>query len=265
MLIVGELINTSRKQIREAVLNRDAALIGEIAAKQAQAGAGYIDVNCGSLNDTELEVMTWLVEAILQKVEMPLCIDSPDPRVLEAGLAACRFGQPMINSISGENERYRAVLPLAQKYRAKLVVLCMDDSGMPDTAAERLAVAEKIVGQLLQDGIPADDIYLDPLIKPVGTNDKAGIEALQGIRLIRERFPDVHLICGLSNISFGLPQRKVLNQAFMIQTMAMGMDAYILDPLDKAMMSFFYASRVLVGRDEYCMKYIKAYRKGILS
>jgi cobalamin-dependent methionine synthase I len=209
--------------------------------------------------------MGWLTETIQQQVQLPLCIDSPDPQVIAAGLAACRFGQPMINSISGETERYRAILPLALQYRAKVVALCMDDSGMPETAGQRLLMAEKIIDRLLADGMPADDIYLDPLIKPVGTNDQAGIEALSGMRLIKEKYPAVHLICGLSNISFGLPQRKVLNQAFMIQAMAMGMDAYILDPLDKTMMGFYHASRVLLGQDEFCMQYIRAYRKGLYS
>lgn len=265
MLIVGELVNTSRKQIRAAAETRDSATIKDVAQSQLIAGADYIDVNCGSLLGTEPETMRWLVETIQEQVQIPLCIDSPNPYAIEAGLSLCRFGQPMINSISGEEERYKTILPFVLHYKAKVVALCMDDFGMPESAIERLQVADKVVGSLLKDGVPADDIYLDPLIKPVGTNDQAGRAALDGIRMIKERYPDVHLICGLSNISFGLPQRKILNQTFLIQAMTMGMDAYILNPLDKAMMGFFHASRVLLGQDEYCMKYIQAYRKGLYA
>ncbi len=263
MLIVGELINTSRKSIREAVENRDAAYIRDIAGKQVQAGAGYIDVNCGTLLDSEAEVMGWLVETVQEAVQAPLCIDSPDPKTLDTGLSLARFGQPVINSISGEKERYEAVLPLALKYKAKVIALCMDDGGMPVTAGDRMRVVRKLVPDLVCAGVPMGDIYLDPLIIPVGTSDQAGSEVLETIRRIKAEFPEVHIICGLSNVSYGLPNRKLLNQAFMIQTMTAGMDAYILDPLDHTMMGFYYASQALLGKDEFCMNYLSAYRNGL--
>ncbi len=265
MLIVGELINTSRKAIKPAVEERNTAFIQDIARKQVKAGAHYVDVNCGTMVHNEPETMEWLVKTIQQAVTAPLCLDTPNPRAMEAGLALATNGQPMVNSITAEKERFQAILPLILKYRAKVVALCMDDMGMPGTAEERIAVVRRLVADLTAAGVPEDDIYLDPLVKPISTGDRFGWDVLETVRFIKSEFPGVHAICGLSNISYGLPNRKVLNQSFMIQTMTCGMDAYILDPLDEIMMGFVYASQVLLGRDPYCMQYLTAHRQGLYS
>lgn len=265
MLIVGELINTSRKLIKEAVANKDADYIRDIAVKQAEAGAGYVDVNCGTLVHGEAEAMAWLAGLLNEAVEAPLCIDSPNPEALKAGLELARRGQPMVNSITAEKDRFASVLPLVLQYKAKVVALCMDDGGMPDTAEQRIGIVNKLVKDLTGAGIPLDDIYLDPLVKPVSISDGAGLEVLDTLRYIRAEYPSVHIICGLSNVSYGLPNRKVLNQMFMVQTMTAGMDAYILDPLDRAMMGFYYASQALLGKDPFCGQYLDAYRSGIYN
>jgi 5-methyltetrahydrofolate--homocysteine methyltransferase len=263
VLIIGELINTSRRAINEAVESKDAGYIQKIAQAQFEAGATYIDVNCGTKIEREPEIMEWLVNVIQDAVEAPLCIDSPDPKVLEVGLALCKYGQPMINSISDEKVRFDEVLPLAIKYKAKLVALCMDDTGMPETADDRMKVVDSLYAKLTQAGIPEEYLYFDPLVKPVGSVDQAGLEVLETVKLIKAKYPNVHFACGLSNISFGLPNRKVLNRLLVAQTMALGMDGYILDPLDKAMMGVIYAGKVLLGQDPYCMNYIKAHRRGL--
>ena len=263
MLIVGESINSSRKEINSAVGERDAAFIKELAQKQVDAGAHYLDVNCGTKVFNEPETMVWLVETILEQVQIPLCIDSPNPKAIAAALPLLKNCQPMINSITAEKKRFQDILPLVLEYRTKIVALCMDDSGMPETSSDRLKVAEGLVKELTAAGVKHDDIYLDPLVKPISTSDKAGIEVLQTIENIRQMFPEVHLICGLSNVSYGLPNRQILNQTFMIQTMTMGMDSYILDVLDKRLMGYIYASQALLGKDEYCMNYLTAHRKGL--
>ncbi|MDQ7093317.1 methyltetrahydrofolate cobalamin methyltransferase [Desulfosporosinus sp. PR] len=263
MLIVGELINTSRKAVKPAVEQRDAAFIRDLAQKQVEAGAHYVDVNCGTMVHDEVETMEWLVNTIQEVVTAPLCIDTPRMEAMEAGLAACKNGQPMVNSITAEKERYALVLPLILKYKAKVVALCMDDTGVPATAEQRITIVKKLVGDLTAAGVPEDDIYLDPLVTPISTGDHCGNDVLDTVRFIRQTYPKVHGACGLSNISYGLPNRKVLNQAFMIQTMAAGMDAYILDPLDKVMMGFVYASQALLGQDSFCMQYLNAYRNGV--
>lgn len=263
MLIVGELINTSRKAINEAVDNKDAAYIQKIANEQVEAGAHYLDVNCGTKVFNEVETMEWLVNIVQEVVEMPLCIDSPDPKALEAGLALCKYGQPMINSITDEKERVVAVLPLAQKYKAKLVALCMDDTGMPETANDRMRVVKSLYAKLKEAGIPNGDIYFDPLVKPISSVDTAGEEVLGTIKAIKAEHPDVHFMCGLSNVSYGLPHRKILNRLFVVQTMALGMDGYILNPTDKGMMGTIAASQALLGQDAYCTNYLAAYRNGL--
>lgn len=263
MLIVGELINTSRKAIKPAVENRDAAYIQEIAMKQVEAGAHYVDVNCGTMVHNEPETMAWLIETIQEKVTAPLCLDTPNVKALEAGLPLVKNGQPMINSITAEKERFESVLPLVLKYKAKIVALCMDDSGMPETKEDRMRIAKKLVGDLTAAGVPEEDIYLDPLVKPISTSDRAGLDVLETVEEIKNMFPKVHGICGLSNISFGLPNRKVLNRVFLIQCMTKGMDSFILDPLDKTMMGFLYASQALLGQDQFCMQYLNAHRQGL--
>lgn len=265
MLIVGELINTSRKVIKENVENRNSEYIQDIAKKQIEAGADYLDVNCSDMRDNELTVMKWLMENIQAVVDTPLCIDTTNAEVMEAGLSLAKNGQPIVNSISGEKEWCKKILPLIKKYGAKVVALCMDDSGIPDNAEDRLRVAHELVKELIQIGVAPDDIYLDPLTKTLSTGDKAGLEVFDSIRLIKQAFPDVHLISAISNISFGLPNRKILNRVFLVQTLTAGMDAFIVDPLDRKLMGYLYASQALLGQDPFCRSYLAAHRKGIYS
>ena len=266
MLIIGELINTSRKVIREAVETRNTEYIQQVAKDQEACGATYLDVNCGNMVGQEHEIMTWLIETIQQVTDMPLCIDSPDETVLRLGLSLLKPGyKPMINSLNAEEKRYNAVFPLVKEFNAKIVALCIDDNGMPATAEDRLRIATALIHKMEKEGVVQDDIYLDPLIKPLSTNDKYGIEVLNAIKLIKRDFPAVHFTCGLSNISYGLPNRAVLNRLFVVQTMTMGMDGYILNPTDKNMMGMVYASQALLGNDKYCNKYLKAHRKGLYA
>lgn len=265
LTIVGELINTSRPAVKEAVNNKDEAFIRELARKQADAGATYIDVNCGNMVKNELEIMEWLVNIVQDEVDTPLCIDSPNARALDVGLALCKNGRPMINSISDEDERYESVLPLIKKYNAKIVVLCMDSTGMPETSADRMKVVKNLHAKLKAEGIADDDMYFDPLVKPISSVTSAGEEVLDTIRQIKQDYPDVHFMCGLSNISYGLPNRSILNRLFVVQTMTLGMDGYVLDPTNGKMMADIITATALLGRDNYCSKYIKAHRKGKLA
>lgn len=263
MLVIGELINTSRKAIKEAVENKDAEYIQKIAKDQVEAGADYVDVNCGTMVWNEVETMEWLVNTVQEAVEAPLCIDSPSAKALEAGLALCKNGQPMINSINMEKERYDEILPLITKYKAKVVALCMGDGSMPETADERMVIADELYAGLTGAGVPEDDIYFDPLIMPVSSVETQGLAVLETVRRIKEKYPNVHFTCGLSNISYGLPNRKVLNRIFMTQTMAAGMDGYILNPTDKGMMGALHAAKALLAKDSYCMGYLKAHKEGL--
>ncbi|MBV7273950.1 methyltetrahydrofolate cobalamin methyltransferase [Clostridium sp. PL3] len=259
MIIVGELINASRKAISQAIKDNDIDYIRKVAKEQQKAGADYIDVNAGIFVGKESDYLKWLVQGIQSELDVPCCIDSPDPKAIEAALAVHK-GSSMINSISLEKERYEAILPIIAGTDLKVVALCMDSDGMPETADERLRIADKLVNGLLQHNILIDNIYIDPLVQPIGTNDTFGFEFLDSIQAITTRFKGIHTMCGLSNISFGLPARKFINQTFAIMAICKGLDGLIVNPLDKAMMAGLITAETLAGRDEFCMNYLQAYR-----
>lgn len=264
MIIVGELINSSRKAVKEAIENRDGAVIRKLACDQEAAGADYIDVNAGVFGDSEPECLRWLVQTVQDAVQVPCCLDSPNPDALEDALAVHR-GTAMINSISLEKDRYEQLLPVLAGSDLKIVALCMSDEGMPETASQRLKVAEGLVNGLLQKNIAVENIFVDPLVQPVATNVSYGQEFLLAVEQIMGSFKGIHTMCGLSNISFGLPNRKLLNRTFLSIAIASGLDGAIINPLDTQMISAIKTAEALVGRDGFCMNYIKAHRAGILG
>lgn len=264
MLIIGELINTSRKKIGEAVQAGDIQYLQRVAKDQVEAGAHVLDVNCGTIIGKEPETLEWLVKLVQEVVDVPLCLDSPDPVALERALQAHK-GTAMINSISLEKERYEAILPLLKGTDCSVVALCMDDKGMPENVEQGVELASRLVDGLGEEGVDPDRIYLDPLVRSVGTGPHYGIMFLETVRAIKEKYPTVHITCGLSNISFGLPQRRLLNRTFLVMAMAAGMDSAIMDPLDKVIMAHLYAARAVLGQDEFCADYITAQREGKLE
>jgi len=171
----------------------------------------------------------------------------------------------MVNSITAEKERAEAILPLVKKYGAHLVALTMDEKGMPETGGERIEIARALLDLIKSYGVPPEEVYFDPLIRPIGTDTKQGIAVLKAIEGIMAIEGGVHTICGLSNISFGLPKRKLLNETFLPLSMSAGLDAVILDPLNKRLMATLQATEALLNRDEFCMQYITASREGRLD
>ncbi len=264
MLIVGELINASRKSVRELIEKQDGEALVKMAHDQQAHGADYIDVNAGVFVGREPELLKWMVATLQGAVETPCCIDSPDPKAIAAALAV-HHGTAMINSISLEKERYDALLPVVAESQSKVVALCMSDEGMPETADQRLRIADQLVNGLVKNGVLLDHIYVDPLVQPVATNNTFGVEFLLAVELIAHAFPGVHTMCGLSNISFGLPERKFINQTFMVMAIARGLDGAIVNPLDERMMACITTAETLMGRDPYCMSYLKAFRAGRLA
>lgn len=262
MIVVGERINSSRRRIARALEKRDADWIAREARKQVDAGAAYIDVNAGTSVAKEVENLVWLAEVVSGAVETPLCVDSANPAALDAALPVNKHGRPMINSITAEKERFEGILPLVKMYKAKVVALTMDDSGMPEDADGRVAVAGKLHADLTAAGVPEGDIFFDVLVQPVSTDPTQAGHCLEAVRRIREKFPAVHLMCGMSNVSFGLPKRRVLNRTFLTLLMAAGQDGAILDPTEPDVAAALLATSALLGRDDYCMEYITADREG---
>jgi len=259
MLIVGELINASRKAMGAAIEARDAETIAKTAKDQHSAGADYLDVNAGIFVNREVEYLKWLVTTVQETVIAPCCIDSPDPNAIETALAVHK-GSAMINSISLEQQRFDAILRLVAGTDLKVVALCMSDDGMPETTGDRVKIADKLVNGLIRNNVPIENIYVDPLVQPISTKDEFGTEFLDAIETIMAEFPGVHTICGLSNISYGLPMRKFMNRTFAVMAVAKGLDSLIVNPLDRRMMANLTAAETLAGRDAFCTNYLQAYR-----
>jgi len=264
MIIVGEKINTSRKSIEEAVRKRDAVSITKVAREQAEAGAHYIDVNAGTFLDQEVECLCWLVETIQNEVALPLCLDSPNPKALYEAMKRHK-GEPLINSISLEEDRFQAILPIITSQPCHIVALCMGKTAMPTTMEERVQVGSELIEKLTGEGIPLEKIYVDPLVQPVSVNTSLGIATIGAINKIMNDFPGVNTICGISNISFGLPERRLINRNFLALGMSYGLSAVILDPTDQQLMATLITVEMLLGQDEYCGNFIDAYQNGRFS
>ncbi len=264
MIIVGEKINTSRKKIAEAVSGRDADFIVQTARDQVEAGASFIDVNAGTFVEKETESLCWLVETVQAHIDLPLCLDSPDPSALAEAIKLHK-GEPMINSISLEKDRYEALLPVITSHPCHVVALCMTQTAMPTSVEDRVDAASELIKRLTEKGIPLERIYVDPLVQPVSVDVRMGAAILGAINKIMQGFPGVNTICGLSNVSFGLPMRSLINRNFLAIAVANGLSAAILDPTDRKLMSTIITAEMLLGKDEYCEKYIDAYQNGILA
>ena len=265
MLIVAERINASRKAIRAALEKQDAAAIVNEVRAQAEAGAHYIDLNGGTFPGREAELLCWLVDTAQGATELPLCLDSPDPDALAAALPRVKGERPMINSINLEPERFNRILPLAREYQAKLIALVQGEGVPAADAAEKVELASRLVDQLVQGRMVLEDIYVDPLVFPVGTDSNSALATVTAMREIMARFPGVHTICGLTNVSHGLPARKLVNRTFLAGAIANGMDAAIIDPTDAQLMAALFAAEAVYGRDEYCVNLIEAFQAGKLA
>ncbi|MBW2085985.1 MAG: dihydropteroate synthase [Deltaproteobacteria bacterium] len=211
-----------------------------------------------------MEDIEWLVQVIQEAVAIPLCLDSPDPKVLEMAYGLVEK-PPMINSISLEKNRYDTMLPFLKGKECSVLALCMEDTGMPKTAPKVVERAKKLVQGLEGAGIMREFIYVDPLVQPVSTDTSNAMMVTEAVRKIMTDLPGVHTICGLSNVSFGMPQRKALNRTFLSLMMAAGLDSAIVDPLDQRLMTVLRSTEVLLGQDDYCRRYLKAFRAGELQ
>jgi len=264
MIIIGELINASRKAIKAAIEAQDVEAIQKVAKDQDAAGADYIDVNAGIFVGKEPEYLKWLVETVQQVTGKSCAIDSPDPTAIEAALSVHQ-GTPLINSISLEKERYEKLMPIIAGTDMKVIALCMSYAGMPQTVDDRMKIADELVGGLLKNNVKVENILVDPLVQPLSVDGTFGVEFINTIEKIIETFPGIHTACGLSNISYGLPARKFMNQTFMIMAIAKGLDGAIINPLDQKMMANIIAAEALAGKDNFCMNYLKAFRSGMLG
>jgi len=264
MTIIAERINMTRKAIREKVWERDADfIIAEVKAQEA-AGATHIDINAGGDPAREIDDMIWLTEIISKATELPLSFDSPNAAALEAGLKICNRPGTIINSITLETDRVNNTLPLILKYNTGIIALTMDDSGMPETLEGRCKLIDEICNLMKKNNIALDRVYIDTLVRPLSTNPDQVKYTIESFRYLKNKYPECHTMCGLSNVSFGVPQRIHVNRAFFVLLLEAGLDGAIIDPRAEGMMGIMYAALALIGKDEFCMNYITAHEKGHL-
>jgi len=264
MQIIGEKINGTLEQVKAAIRERNATFIQDLARRQAEAGAALIDVNAGVRPDQEPETLSWLVKIVQEVVDVPLSLDSANPQALAAALQEVKQ-PPMINSISGEQSRLEGILPFVSKHSCSVIALAMDENGIPKGVQERLAVIRRLIDRTRSAGVPDEKVYIDPLVMAISTNTESGLIALETIRAVHTEFPKVHFCAGLSNVSFGLPARNLVNRVFLTLALAAGLDSAIMDPFDRALREELLAAELVLGRDPYCRNYTRAYRQGLIG
>lgn len=258
VLVVGERINpTGKKRFAQALRDGDMNYIMERAIEQADAGADILDINVGLPGIEEAEMMTRVVKAVQSVVSLPLQIDSSDPAAIEAGLRACN-GRAIVNSVNGEPEVLEKILPIVKKYGAAVVGLTMDKGGIPETAKERIDIAKRILDAALNYGIPKEDVLIDALTLTISAQQKQAAETLKAVRYIHEKM-GLHCVLGVSNISFGLPERSHITASFLTQAMCCGLDFPIINPNQKEIMDMIFSYRALSGEDVDCAAYIERF------
>ena len=265
MIIIGEKINGSIPAVAKAIAERDAAFIKERAIAQEKAGATFIDCCASVAESEELETLKWMIECIESVTDLPIAVDSPSADILTEAWKFCK--RPgLINSVSGEGDKIDKIFPiLAANKGWEVIALLSDDTGIPKNAADRLRVFDKIMAKAKEYGIAPNRIHIDPLVEMLCTSEN-GIETnIEVISTVREQYPSIHITAAVSNISFNLPVRKMINLGFTVLAMNAGLDSAILDPTNRDMMGVIFATEALLGLDDYCMEYIGAYREGLFG
>lgn len=261
MLIIGESLNATREEVKTAVKAHDAGFVQALAREQVEAGASMLDVNAAVHGRREVDDLPWMVQVVQGVVDVPLALDSSDPDALLAAMKVHR-GRPMINSLSAETEKMARLLPILSQVDCSVIVLCMDDDGIPDDVEGRLRTARTAVTPLLDAGKSLDDIHVDPLVMSISVDPTAARTTLGVIKgLGVSDLSGVRITGGLSNVSYGMPARKLLNRVFLTTAMALGLDSCIVDVRDSALMSSIHAAVALL-EEGGTRSYLRAYRQG---
>jgi 5-methyltetrahydrofolate--homocysteine methyltransferase len=259
--LVGELINSTRRTVGKAIVEKDESLIRRLARSQVEAGAHVIDLNAGQSLEGEVQDLLWLIGVVEDELgtDVRLAIDTSNPEAMEAGLKTCS-GQPVINSISNEKGKEN-LIALAAESEAEVIGLAMGEHGMPKTADDRVEEIRALLAKCDRVGLNRDRLYVDMICMSVGSSPEQGVHVLNAVRRAKQEL-GVKTFIAVSNISFGLPNRHLLNRTFLAMLIESGLDGAIMDPTDKGMMDAVYASRALLGLDNYCLQYIKDQKKG---
>jgi len=257
-VLIGERINpTGKKKLAETLKAGDLEIVRKEALAQVQAGADILDVNVGTFGVDEVTLLPRAVQTVMDAVDVPLCLDSSSPDALEAALKSYK-GKPLVNSVTGEEHSLKKILPLIKEYGAAVIGLVQDDEGIPKDAERRVRIAHKIVEKVEAEGIPREDLVIDCLAFAVGAEPASGMAVMEAIRRIKAEL-GVNMTMGASNVSFGLPDREVLNNAFVVMAVAAGATCLIVDVAK--VRPIILAADLVLGRDKRARRYIEAYRQ----
>lgn len=264
MIIIGEKINGSIPAVGEAIEKRDSEFIKNRARIQAEAGATYIDCCASVAEDIEADTMKWMIDCIQEVTDLPISVDSPSADILLKTYKYCN--KPgIINSISMEGDKADKIFREIADSQWQIICLLSDDTGIPQTAAHRLRVFDNIMAKAKEYGISPQRLHIDPLVEMLCTSEDGISMNIEVISTIRQQYPDIHITAAVSNISFNLPVRKLINLGFTVLAMNAGLDSAILDPTNREMLGLVFATEALLGMDDYCMEYIGAYRDGLIG
>ena len=257
VVIIGECINpTRRKKLVSALQGGNFDYVLELAESQIRAGAEVLDVNVGYPGVDDVILLPETVRAIIDNFDIPLCLDSPNPKAIESALKAAG-GKCLINSINGEEKSMNALLHIAREYDAAIIGLCMDDDGITQDPQKRLSIAEKILARAVREGIKTENVIIDPLAMAVSADPRACIITLETIRLVHEKL-GLNITLGASNISFGLPNREVLNSVFMSLSIVNGLTCPIANP--EKITAAVRATDLIRGRDDYAVRFVEHFQ-----
>jgi Methionine synthase I, cobalamin-binding domain len=262
MIIIGEKINGAIPSTGKAIAAKDSEFIRNLAIKQAEAGANFIDVCASVDDDIELETMKWLIDIVQDATDVPIAVDSPNVYTCIESMKYCN--KPgLFNSVSLEAGKVDIAFKVLADTKWECVALLNSDKGIPKTAKDRRDVFTDLMAKCKEYNIDPARMHIDPLIEMLCTSEDGIAMVTEVIREIKKQYPTIHVTGAVSNISFNLPARRIANQAFAVLVMSAGMDSFILDPLNKDMMGMLFATEAMMGEDEYCMEYIGAFREGV--
>jgi 5-methyltetrahydrofolate corrinoid/iron sulfur protein methyltransferase len=264
MIIIAEKINGSIPSVGKAIEAKDADFIKNLAKVQTEVGSDFIDV-CASVEvSKELETLKWMIDLVQEVTETPIAVDSPSAEICAQGIDFCK--RPgLVNSVSMEGNKIDVVFPKIAATKWECVALLCDDTGIPRTPEKRLEVFAALMKKAKEYNIDPSRLHIDPLVEMLATSDDGINMIVEVMKEIRRQYPTIHITGAASNISFNLPARKIVNQAFVVLAMNAGLDSVILDPLNRDLRGLIYATDALLAKDEMCIEYIHAFRKGIFG
>lgn len=260
MIIIGEKINGAIRSVKRAIEEKDQAFIRELAICQVEAGADYIDVCASTAPEKEAKTLVWLMDVVQDVVNKPLCIDSPNAKTIAEVFQYARL-PGIINSVSEELGKHEVIYPLIQGTQWQVIAMTCDNNGIPSNVKTRIDLTKSLVEKAALYNITPDRIHIDPLVMALSTDNQSLLKFVETLKAVKEIYPAIKVTSGLSNISFGMPLRKIVNQNFLTLAIYAGMDSAIMDPLDRDIMATLLATEALMGRDRFCRNFANAYRQ----